>query len=151
MRGAGVVGHDVEDDLSCARAVGSEGVVTGEDQSEAGGVRCPPVVLAPDVSHAVVEGVEVVSVVVREAERCGDVAVEIVFGGPVCGIDLGDLVAMGVQPGVVSSRTCGRQNSVTDVLISSRKARSWLRSVSGSKAAMAGEGNSDDISRVGDR
>jgi hypothetical protein len=59
----------------------------------------PPVVLADDVAHAVVEGVEVVPVVVREAERGGDVAVEVTLGRPVRGVEADDLVAVVAQPG----------------------------------------------------
>jgi hypothetical protein len=36
-----------------------------------------------DVAHAVVEGVEVSPVVVREAERCRDISVKILFGYPI--------------------------------------------------------------------
>jgi hypothetical protein len=40
----GVMSHDVEYDLGRPGTVDSEPVVAGEDQREAGGVRCPPIV-----------------------------------------------------------------------------------------------------------
>jgi len=58
----------------------------------------PPETLADHVTHAVVEGIKVATVVIREGEDSSDVLVQVLFGFPVRGVQAGDLVVTVGEP-----------------------------------------------------